>query len=118
MLKAIKNWKSYVFALIMALIACLISYLPMIIIDRYFPEQKAPFDGNFLVLGIAVIYILIGYVVSNAVVNRYRKQSKNYESLLPPEIIDKKWVYRWPFLIGGALTLVAGFLIYLIFYAS
>ena len=102
MKKALKTPKYYFIGLALATIGLAVPFgvygITMI------PSLNAnPFPYMYLLYVFFLVYILLGFVISDIQVARWRKKTANYDNKLPDEVKDKAWAIRFPFYFAAVI---------------
>lgn len=105
MKKAFRNFKFYLIAIGLAIFGI---GLPLGIYGiTLIPSLNAsPFAYIYLLWIFMVLYILIGFVVSDITNVRYRRKSQNYDGELSEEQSEKAWSIRFPFYFAALIMFV------------
>ena len=59
-----------------------------------------PFPYVYLMFALAFLLLLIGFVVPDIQVARWRHKNSAYDTKLPQEVSDKAWSIRYPFFLA------------------
>ncbi len=61
---------------------------------------------DYLLFGIGVVCLLIGYVASDLAKNKHRRKTKNWAGKLPDELIERLWEIRTPWFIAFVTAII------------
>ena len=64
-----------------------------------------PFPYMYLIYIFAVLYVLIGFVVSDIQNARWRRKNAEYDTKLPQDVKDRAWKIRYPLYMAAAIVL-------------
>lgn len=64
------------------------------------------FPFLYLVWLFLFLYVLIGFLVSDIQIARWRHKTKEWDTKLPQEVKDKAWKIRYPFYLAAIILLV------------
>ena len=65
-----------------------------------------PFPYPYLEWPICFLYVLLGFVISDVQIARYRHKDKNWGDKLPEEIKNKAWSIRYPFYLAAVIVFI------------
>ncbi len=68
--------------------------------------NTSAFPFLYLLWVIALVYILLGFLISDIQIARWRKKEKEWDTKLPQEVKDKAWSIRYPFYLAGVVILL------------
>ena len=74
-----------------------------------------PFPFLWLVGVLMILFVLLGFIISDIQIARWRRKNKEWDTILPEEIKDKAWRIRYPFYLAALILLVI-FLFFEIWY--
>ncbi len=105
MKKAAKNYKLYIIAAALVVggfgIPFGIYWITMI------PSLNTDaFPFLYLLWIIMVVYVLLGFLISDIQIARWRHKEKEWDTKLPQEVKDKAWKIRYPFYLAAAVMLL------------
>ena len=66
--------------------------------------NASPFPYIYLMFIFAFLYLLIGFVVSDIQIARWRRKNSQYDSVLPDEVKNKAWAIRYPLYLAFAIV--------------
>lgn len=110
--ESFKNKRLYVLTGILSVIGL---GVPFIIYGiSILSDKMSAFEYPLLMWAFVFIYILIGWVTGNSVINKWRKKEADYDGVAPYEIKKKAWEYRMYFFLPALviLTVCLGLEIY------
>ena len=74
-----------------------------------------PFPYPYLLPVFPVLYLLLGFAISDIQIARWRRKNAEYDTKLPEDVKDKAWQIRFPFYFA-ALVLFLVFISFEIYY--
>ena len=104
MKKAFSSFKTYLIGFILFVGAFVVSFSIFWILEADRIENskpRDPFMWHFVLLGIAFLLLLVGWILREYRIIRWRKSTKDYESPLPQDVKDKTWEFFGPILMGA-----------------
>ena len=111
MIKQLKKWYNYVFALILVAIVEAVAIIPYFAINdaSFWPKVYI----SYISLLAAVIYAGGGFIAQDIYRATKRKETKNWDFPLDDEYIETAWRIYLPFLLAGVILLLGGLISYL-----
>lgn len=92
MKKAFTNWKNYLIALILVIIALLFAFIPAYAVRySWFGVVNWDWIPEYPILFCAALFVLIGFVWQDLHKANYRRKVKNWDKELPQNIKDEGW---------------------------
>ena len=80
--------------------------------------NATPFPYIYLMFIFAFLYLLIGFVVSDIQLARWRRKNAEYDSKLPEEVKDKAWSIRYPLYLGFAIVILCALVFEIIYWIT
>ena len=80
--------------------------------------NASPFPYIYLIFIFAFLYLLIGFVVSDIQIARWRRKTSEYDSKLPEEVKNKAWSIRYPFYLGFVIVFLVALVFEIIYWVS
>jgi divalent metal cation (Fe/Co/Zn/Cd) transporter len=105
MKKALRNKFNYIFAAAFAIFGFGVA-LTIYFITKYTIKDGIPWNHQYVTLGIAFLYFLIGFLSADLTINHTRRQDKNWNGPLSEELVIKAWDYRLRWWFATAILLV------------
>ena len=102
---SLKNWKTYLVASILILVAAGVSFIQHFIIIYNFPSVN-PWNYVFMLCAFGFIFILIGFIGGAIIIGKYRHKTKQWNEKLPQDKKDQAWKFRTPLFLAALVTLI------------
>ena len=111
MKKALSKWYNYLYAFGLVVLVAIVAIIPYFAINNSDIWPKVYI--SYISLFSAVIYAGGGFIAQDIYRGVIRKKTNNWDFPLEDEYIEKAWKIYLPFLLAGALLLLAGLISYL-----
>ena len=116
MKNALKNFKVWLFTIIMSVVGVGIPFLILVITLNvpdapifYYPALHGAF---------AAIYLLVGFIWGDLYVANWRRKTKKWDDKLPDEIKEKAWIRHWPFYLAAATVFLVFISLEIVFWIT
>ena len=100
MKKALKDFRTYLFALGLTIISVGVPYLLFFLL-----KEKQVIEYPLLHVVFVAVYLLVGFINADIYIIIYRKKNDNWSDELPQEKKDSAWMRRMPFYIACIITM-------------
>ena len=100
MKKALKDFRTYLFALGLTVISVGVPYLLFFLL-----KGKHHIEYPLLHVVFSSVYFLISFIYADIYIIIYRKKTDNWNDDLPEEKKDSAWMRRMPFYIACIITM-------------
>lgn len=100
MKKALKDFRTYLFALALTAVSVGVPYLLFFLL-----KGKRDIDYPLLHVVFASVYFLISFLYADIYIVVYRNKTNSWNEELPQEKKDSAWMRRMPFYIACIITM-------------
>ena len=116
MKKALTFKSNYIFGVLIAALGIGIPFMIWGIIFSTTGQRDFPYHMTMLIFGVSLF--LIGLIAGDVPLIIFKLRATEIDPPIPEELPLKIWRIRWPFYIGGLLTLIAIGIIGIIYLCS
>lgn len=102
--ESFKNKRIYIIASILSVLGIGVPFL-IYAISVFGNNNWQAFEYPLLMWAFVFLYALLGWVIGNSIVNKWRKKEADYDGAAPFEIKKKAWEYRMYFFLPALIIL-------------
>lgn len=104
---------TFIYGILLTGLAFGVAFIPYGVSCSKGSSSKFPY--YYILLIFLGIYGLLSYISGDIVIHKYKKSTGDINPVVPKEIEDSAWKYRWPFVFALITVLLVTAVLFIIF---